>query len=389
MQHPTPSPWRHILLVGWMLFCALPALAEPGERVAVFQSGDDGYHTYRIPAVVRAANGDLLAFCEGRRNSASDAGDIDLVMKRSSDNGATWGELQLLADHGDGVIGNPAPVVDRNSGDVVVLITRQAAGTHEGEVRSGKAPPREPMVMRSNDHGLTWSEPLSIADAATRPGWRWYATGPCHAIQLQHGEHAGRIVVPANFSAAGGPGNDQLGAHALLSNDGGKTWRLGAVDDTHLGDNRINPNENTVVELPDGRLFFSARDQHGSSPATRAVAYSRDGGESFDQPFAEDPGLVGPVCQGALLGIEHDGRFILLFSGPSDPAARRQMQIRVSRDAGATWQPGPLLYNGPAAYSDMVVLAEGEVGCLYEIDNYRSIVWTRFVMKDLPNPAEQ
>ncbi|MEM1355524.1 MAG: sialidase family protein [Planctomycetota bacterium] len=379
-----------ILLLSAALLCwGTSALADLAERVTVFKSGEDGYHTYRIPAVVLAANGDLLAFCEGRRNSASDSGDIDLVMKRSTDQGATWGDLELICDHGEGVIGNPAPVVDRATGDVIVLLTRQDPGTHEGAIRAGRDRPREPMVIRSTDHGRTWTEPRSIAATATRPGWRWYATGPCHAIQLEQGDHAGRLVVPANFSAEGGAVNHQYSAHALLSDDGGMTWRIGAVDETKLGDNHINPNESTVAELPDGRLIFSTRDQRGESPATRAVAYSSDGGESFDRPYAEEPGLIGPVCQGSLLGIRSEKTFRLLFSGPSKPGARERMQLRISDDHGATWHNGPILYEGVAAYSDLVELPDQRVGCLYEIDRYRAIVWSDLPIESLPEaPAE-
>src|SRR5262245_24899562 len=86
-------------------------------RVTVFKAGEEGYHTYRIPAIVKAANGDLLAFAEGRKNGGGDAGDIDIVLKRSMDQGETWSSMQLVQDEfsdatADVTIGNPTPTVD-------------------------------------------------------------------------------------------------------------------------------------------------------------------------------------------------------------------------------------------------------------------------------------
>ncbi|MFI4859868.1 MAG: exo-alpha-sialidase [Phycisphaerales bacterium JB063] len=348
---------------------------EMPELIDVFRTGEDGYHTFRIPAIVRAANGDLLAFAEGRVSGQSDAGDIDLVMKRSSDGGATWGRLTRVADFGRGTVGNPAPVVDTQSGDVVLVAVLQPEGVHEGHIRHGEGY-RDPCVLRSTDHGVTWSEPVSLVETADRPDWRWYATGPCHAIQLRHGPHAGRLVVPANFSTDGGAGSDYLGAHALLSDDAGQTWRIGAVDDSHVGDNRINPNESTVVELADGTLLFNARDQHGSSRATRLSTRSTDGGESFTRPYAPVEDLTAPVCQGALLGVELDGQQVIVYSSPGVWNAREEMKLRYSTDQGATWQDGPTLYTGSSAYSDLVNLDNATVGCLFEIDNYERIVFT-------------
>ena len=62
---------------------------EPPTFVEVFAAGESGYHTFRIPAVIAAGDGTLLAFAEGRRAGSADAGDIDLVLKRSRDDGRT------------------------------------------------------------------------------------------------------------------------------------------------------------------------------------------------------------------------------------------------------------------------------------------------------------
>lgn len=374
-------PWRSTMRVeSWSVRGQLledPDVPECVQRHAtVFTSGQEGYATFRIPAIVRAKNGDLLAFCEGRVHGAGDAGDIDLVLKRSTDGGRTWGPLQVVAEFGEGTCGNPSPVVLRASGDVVLLCVMQPPKVHEGDIRAGRAGYRTPFVLRSKDHGRTWSKPRSLEDTADRDTWRWYATGPCHAIELQHGEHRGRLVVPANYSSPGGGGNQFLGAHAILSDDAGRTWRIGAVDDQHLGDAAIHPNESTVAELPDGRLLFNARDQHGSSPANRLVTYSLDGGETFVTPYVEERQLVAPVCQAALLSIVRGDESIVVFSAPGHPSKRRTMVLRSSHDGGKTWHTGPPIYRGDAAYSDLVALPDEELGCLHEADGYRRIVFS-------------
>ena len=341
--------------------------------VDVFSRGEAGYHTFRIPAVVKAGDDVLLAFAEGRKEGGGDSGDIDLVLKRSTDGGRTWGELQLVADNGAGVFGNPAPVVDRQTGDVHLIGVRQPAGCHEGDIRAGRKGSRDPYVLRSKDSGATWSEPRPLPEAK-RKGWRWYATGPCHGIQLSRGQHPGRLVIPANHSLAGGAANSFLGAHLIVSDDGGDSWQLGAVEDDQVGNDTINPSECTVVELADGRILVNTRDQHGSSPATRAIALSTDGGATLTAPFAEEAALAGPVCQGALLRASK----ILLFSGPSQAEERARLALRRSDDEGETWSEERVLYEGAAAYSDLVALSEERYGCLFEADGYARIVFTTF-----------
>ena len=181
----------------------------------------------------------------------------------------------------------------------------------------------------------------------------------------------------------GSGGNDRLGAHALYSDDAGRTWQIGAVDDSHVGNNELNPNESTVVELADGRLMFNCRDQGGTSQATRAVTFSDDGGETFTGPYAAEEGLVGPVCQAALLGVETDAGRLIVYSGPGVWDSRSRMQLRYTPDAGATWHDGPVLHPGSAAYSDLVEVGDGTIGCLYEADGYRRITFTRVALDTL------
>lgn len=375
-------------IADWAVRGNLVEVLQPA-LIDVFASGEGGYHTFRIPAIIRAANGDLLAFAEGRVNHGGDSGDIDTVMKRSTDGGATWGELQLVGDFGTGCVGNAAPVVDQASGDIVMLAVLQPDGSHEADIRNNRGGYRDPCVLRSTDHGETWSEPVSLFETCDREDWRWYATGPCHGIQLRHGEYAGRMVVPANFSVVGGGGNDHLGAHALLSDDAGATWRIGAVDDTHVGENEINPNESTVVELSDGRLLFNARDQGGTSRATRLATLSDDGGETYVGPYEVEEDLVGPVCQAALLGVDTDAGRVIVYSGPGVWDSRARMQLRYSTDAGESWHDGPVLHPGSAAYSDLVQVDDDTLGCLFEADGYSRIVFSSVSIQALLNSSDE
>ncbi len=265
--------------------------------------------------------GAVLAFAEGRVTGGGDSGHIDVVVRRSEDGGCTWGPLRVVADGDGDTRGNPAPVVDPGSGDVVLLSSYNGGEATEELILRGEVPAdrgRRVFVQRSADDGRTFSAPREITARVKLPGWRWYATGPGHALALTRGPHAGRLVVPADHSAAPPAGSSDTGrepryygAHALLSDDGGRSWRLGFVDASH--DGHVNANETTAAELPDGRIYLNTRDQLGTAPGNRADAVSGDGGATLARPFAPQPALDRvPVVQGSLL---HAGG-ALLFSAP-------------------------------------------------------------------------
>ncbi|MFF9197557.1 exo-alpha-sialidase [Streptomyces sp. NPDC014779] len=367
-----------------------------------YTAGSGGYAVYRIPAVVRTPAGTLLAFAEGRvLHGAGDSGAVDLVLRRSADGGCTWGPLSVVAaGHGD-TRGNPAPVVDPASGDVVLLSSGNAGTATESAVLQGlvdAADGRRVYVQRSTDDGRSFSPPRDVTASVKRPDWRWYATGPGHALALGQGRHAGRLVVPADHSAAPPPGSPDTGreprhygAHALLSDDGGRTWRIGATDATY--DGWINSNETTAAELPDGSLFLSTRDQLGAAPGHRSAARSHDGGASLDRPFAPQPALATvPVVQGSLLYVSVLGRpGLLLFSAPSRPDRRAAATLWTSTDGGRTATPALTLSPRPAAYSDLVRVDEETIGVLYETGRrgpYESIAFRR-VPLDRLSPRER
>ncbi|MGD1225201.1 exo-alpha-sialidase [Streptomyces krungchingensis] len=359
-----------------------------------YTAGLDGYDTYRIPATVTTAAGTVLAFAEGRHNGAGDTGNIDVVLRRSADGGCTWSPLQVVASGDGDTRGNPAPVVDPRTGRIVLLTSYNSGAVTEAQIMRGEATAeqsRRVFVQTSRDDGRHFSAPRDITADTKLPSWRWYATGPGHAIALRHGPHAGRLVVPANHSAAPPAGSADTGqeakyygAHALYSDDGGATWKLGFVDDSY--DGVVNSNESMAAELPDGRIYFTSRDQNGTSAGNRLDSYSGDGAETLDRPYAVQPALNDvPVVQGAVLQLRGRGA-PLLFSGPSVPTARQTMAVWRSTDAGATFTKALTLSTLRAAYSDLVQLGPRRVGLLYETGTtgtYDTIEFRRVPVGDL------
>ncbi len=344
-----------------------------GEAQIVFDPVGSRYHTFRIPAVLAAGEG-LLAFCEGRLNSAADAGEIEVILRRSLDGGSNWLPPQVISSAPGKTCGNPVPMVDPASGDLVLMTCQNGADAIETSVARGADAEngRRVYVQRSTDGGESWSAPVEITAQVKPTDWGWYATGPCHGITLTQGPYAGRLVVPANHSIVPTGVN---GGHCIVSDDGGLSWSCGFVD-RNDGD-EINANETTVVELTDGRLYFNARNHRGTGPA-RVHAWSSDGGRTLDAPYEGIDGVTAPGIQGSVVRV--DDR--LLMSTPVDPSARRELTLLVSDDSGVSWRPGVVVHPGMSGYSDLVVLPDGRVGVFYEAGETSSFATLRFATFD-------
>jgi sialidase-1 len=345
------------------------ALITPTKQV-VYKSGADGYHTYRIPGVVVTDQGTLLAFCEGRKTGRGDHGDLDLVLKRSEDGGKTWSQQQIVQEEGGDAkitIGNPCPVVDSDTGTIWLAFCRDNDRV---------------FITHSEDDGKTWSDRAEITQRVKDPEWSWYATGPGHGIQLLQGPHKGRLVVPCDCRDSKGHGNWNEKGRSLIvySDDHGKTWTKGGITAPSM-------NECEVVELADGSLLLSMRNYRGKN--LRAFSVSQDGGQTWSAP-ENHAQVYCPTCQASLQRYSLTPRNIVLYSGPGG-GGRNNLTVRASYDEGKTWPVARVLQQGPSAYSDLVVLPDGDVGCLYETGKdhpYETITFAKFPIAWLMASAE-
>jgi sialidase-1 len=391
-------PWRNRLaLQSFALSGALVAPPPPAKPFGepLFVSGQDGYHTYRIPALAVTPKGVVLAFCEGRKTGGGDSGDIDTVLKRSTDNGRTWSAQQVVWDDAANTCGNPCAVVDRDTGTVWLLSTWNRGDDHEGEIIARKSKDtRRVFVCCSTDDGATWTKPREITADVKLANWTWYATGPGSGLQLAHGPHKGRLVIPCDHIEAE---PRRYYSHVIYSDDHGQTWRLGGS--TPL--DRVNECE--AVELAGGRMMLNMRN-YDRAKKNRQTAVSDDGGSTWkEQGF--DAALLEPICQAAVerfrwpdngqagrdnnsqrstrnVQRSSDGRAgVVLFSNPANDKGRVNLTVRASFDDGKTWPKARVLHEGPSAYSDLAVLADGRAACLYEAGQrsaYELIVFAVF-----------
>jgi sialidase-1 len=364
--------WGLVMLASFAGFPRGRAEILEPRYTEVYVAGEGGYHTFRIPSVIATEKGTLLAFAEARRTSARDSGDIDLVVKRSRDGGASWSSLQVVGDNGPHTFGNPCPVVDRRRGIIWLVTTHNRASDRENDILAGTSEAsRTAWVMKSDDDGVTWSAPIDITASVKHTDWTWYATGPGVGIQTTNG----RLVIPANHAEAGTGINR---SHIIFSDDSGQTWHLGAGSDP-------GTNESQVVELADGRLMLNMRNHPPKPENFRMVATSDDLGRSWSKA-SPDRALLEPPAQASLLrlttGKAHD-RNRLLFANPASPR-RERMTARLSYDEGTSWPVSRVIQDGPAAYSSLVVLADLSIGLLFERGDrspYEKITFARFTLE--------
>ena len=360
-----------------------PAPTGGFEQQVLFKASQDpGYACFRIPAIVRTTDGTLLAFAEGRVLNCGDAADIDIVLKRSTDGGRTWGPLQVVNEGGGDTHGNPAPIVDRETGRILLAETYNT-GRADGSSCSVPCD-RTPHLQYSDDDGVTWSAPRDLSGEILPADWNsWYATGPVHGIQLTRGRHAGRLVFGVNTETWDGSRVTANHAALIVSDDGGDRWRIGATDSWPIADDgtfRQKPSELTLTERTDGSVLVSGREQDGTDLGHRTQAVSRDGGSSFVGPFRDLPDLYTPQVQGSMLRL---GDRILLAC-PGDPDRRRTMMVRSSYDGGRTWDSvdrGTVVTTDWSGYSDMAWIDHDTVGLLYEggaVDARDEIRFARF-----------
>jgi sialidase-1 len=350
-------------------------ISPPGvQRMgrALRSAGEDGVPVYRIPGLVTTKAGSLIAVYDNRHQGWRDLpSNIDVGMSRSTDGGRNWEPMRTILDFGadpkfayDGV-GDPAILVDRNTGTIWV-----AATWHHGALGwNGSGPGFDPeqtgqlVLTRSDDDGLTWSAPINITRQVKQEEWAFLLQGPGRGITMENGT----LVFPAQYQLSPEQGREPR-ATVLFSSDHGTTWQLGA-------EARSNTTEAAIVELEAGELMLNMRDNRGrKAPGARAVAISSDHGASWSLHPTSGKALPEPVCMASLIHIGHeldgkaDGR--LLFSNPAVGAApRRDLSIQLSTDFGQTWhrENRLLLDSGVSAgYSCLTMIDAETIGIVYE-----------------------
>ena len=375
--------FRRVFILFVLLFSFGKLFAQQSKAVPVFVSGNDGYKSFRIPAIVKAKNGDLLAFCEGRVNSAGDFGNIKIVLKRSVDNGKTWSALQIVASNDSLQAGNPAPVVDLTDPlfpQGRIFLFYNTGDGHEMELRKGKGH-RDVFYKTSTDNGKTWSEATDITLQVNRiyqpqinplwnfkEDWRTYANTPGHALQFHEGKYKGRIYVAANHSS-GDPKPElrDYHAHGYYTDDHGATFHLSETVPFE------GSNESTAAQLTNNSLMMNSRNQTGKY---RIVSLSKDGGENWDTTFI-DHNLPDPICEGSLLNIgTKKGKSILAFCNNDSKKNRDSLTLRISFNEGRSWEKKFLIEPKNTAYSDIVKTSKKSIGVFYEADGYKEIRFT-------------
>jgi sialidase-1 len=381
-----------LALVSLWILTQAGFAAEP-EFTTVFVSGQEGYPSIRIPSVVVSKQGTVLAFAEGRA-VATDQAANDIILKRSTDGGKSWGRMQVLHDDGENSLNNPTAVVEQQSGRVFLMYQRIPAHLqeHSKDTATGYegANIYRNLLLWSDDDGISWSQPLDVTRTTKRlAGATTVASGPGIGIQLTRGPQAGRLILPFNE----GP-YYLWNNFSVFSDDRGATWRLGSnvpgaiiVDPSHGARSQLN--EVQMVELSDGAVRLNSRQFAGAK--LRKTSISRDGGMSWG-PVENVPELRDPSCNASIFRYSFGpagDRGKILFSGP-DSTGRDTGTVHLSLDDGATWPVKRVVWPGSFAYSVLTKLADGQVGCLFEADNYGCIRFARFSIAWLeaaPAPA--
>lgn len=374
-----------LVLFAWC--CVVPTLCVSAETAAPFLQKQDlfearthGYWTYRIPGIAVTKTNTVLVTTEARPGRGGDYDFNDVLLRRSTDGGNTFGPVIKLVDHttyGDGPVSNFVMIPDRDSGRVVAVFCHDYARV---------------FTMHSDDDGATWSVPREITAVFEQfksdYPWRVCATGPGHGTQLR----SGRMLVPVWLSDGSGKefaGGKRRGhrpsiVSLIWSDDCGRTWNRGSIvcrhGDAIDGVTVANPSETIAVELADGRVMFNMRSE--SPNRRRLAAFSPDGVSGW-AGHRWEAALLEPVCMASLVRYDwpQEGRpGRILFANPDNlenelirPGGnlahdRKRLSVKMSLDDGRTWPVSRVLEQGPSGYSDLAVLADGTILCLYEAE---------------------
>jgi sialidase-1 len=338
--------------------------ADDIVKTDLFKIGDHGYNLYHIPGIAVTAKGTILAWCEARVNVGHDWDDIDILLRRSTDDGVTWSEAKKIVQVDGPIKKNPFALrLKATDPNTVTYNNPVMIADRDGTVHMVFCLEyMRAFYQRSDDDGITWSKPIEITNIfeSFRKDYDWkvLATGPNHGIQLKNG----RLLVPVWLSTGtGGNAHRPSVTATIFSDDAGKTWHASEIA-VPCTDKFVNPNETVAIQLDDGRVMLNVRNE--SKARRRIVVTSPDGATDWSDPvFQED--IVDPVCMAGLTRYTHDGKNLLLFSNPDTPRGRRNVSVRISEDEGETWRIARSIEQGYSAYSDINVTPTGTILCFY------------------------
>ncbi|WP_369201810.1 exo-alpha-sialidase [Streptomyces sp. PU-14G] len=332
--------------------------------------GDDGKEydgkakSVRIPALATTNDGTILAATDARVEGSGDLpGNIQVGLRRSTDNGATWDDARIIAhaDRTDTGTGDSSLLVDRETGRVFLFYNFARPGTNFFE--DGPDGGQHLTYISSDDNGKTWSDPVDVHDQVKQPGWKNQFASSGHGIQTSDG----RLLQPVVY-------RDERGTHTgnLISDDHGRTWRAGAEAGSDVNESKaIQRSTGDIVQNMrhnngGARYYATSPDASGAFGAmTRADALPDPGNNadeiSYLRPGAGKPGLTKTA----------------LFSNTPATSVRNELTVRLSEDDGATWPHRAVIKPGQAGYSTMAVLGDGTVGNLYEVGNDGGVYFSR------------
>jgi len=367
----------YLTLITLLLMCltVVPQATaqDAGPGTPLFVSGTNDIAEFRIPALQTTPTGRVLAVCDARVDRSGDVpNNIDLVLRYSDDDGETWSDLQRIIDyHGTEGGADPCLLADRDTGTIYLFYAYSAG---RNNVTQGPNAERRHLAMHyvySEDDGETWSLPIHVDIAIHAPEWHSTWPSPGRGVQLQNG----RLIIPASAWD-----HEQHIAYFVYSDDHGKTWQRS----TDAGDHICEPR---IIEREDGTLVMNARNTARTSK--RGVVTSDDGGQTWSAIQWHDT-LIESSCQASFLAydVDRDGHptDVVVFSNPASERGRVNMTVRVSRDAGQTWDATYPIHAGPSAYSSMTVLSDGSIGLLYENGRrgaYEGITFVRIPAEEL------
>lgn len=316
------------------------------------RSMKEGVAGYRIPAIITAKNGTVIAAIDERVPSLADLNrnkNINIAVRLSKDNGETWSEPTLAVDFPDGQSGSdPSLVVDGKTGDIFLFYNYMDLN-------------KEPNVfylhyVKSNDNGETWGEPVDITDQIAKEEWKkdfkFITSG--RGVYTRNGKILHTLV------------NLKHGLHIFGSDDHGKSW--------YLIDTPIKPaDESKIIELSNGNWMINSR-VNSRTDKFRYIHISSNKGKTWKT--LPDKKLVDPGCNGSIISYSckrtGGDKNRLLFSNANSAKGRENLTVRVSYDDGKTWKYSKVIYSGPSAYSDLTVLPNGDIAVFFEKGGYKS-----------------